>query len=49
MCAVLSMQCLLLTLFSCVLLTAQDLQIGKVLASLKYSYENNFKLSWCSG
>lgn len=33
--------------FPCVLLTAQNLQIGKVLASLKYSFENNAKLICC--
>lgn len=47
--AVLSILALPLMLFSCVLLAAQDLQIGKILASLKYSYENNSELSWCFG
>lgn len=47
--AVLSVWCSPLTFFSCVFLTAQDLQTGKVLASLKYSNENNYKLSWCPG
>lgn len=46
---VLPVLCSPLTFVSCVFLTAQDLQIGKVLASLKYSYENNSKLSWCPG